>query len=71
MQIHKITLTIIDFDELGGKECVKVLENARYSNHCISPDVQSIETREIGQWHDGHLLNCEDTQKEEIDRLFS
>jgi hypothetical protein len=70
MQIHKIVLTIIDFDEIGAESCREVLENTKYPNRCISPKVHGIETREIGQWHDEHPLNHEETAQAEIDRLF-
>jgi hypothetical protein len=70
MQIHKIVLTIIDFDEIGAESCREVLENTKYPNRCISPDVLSVETREIGEWHDDHPLNDEATAAAEITRLF-
>jgi hypothetical protein len=70
MQIHKIVLTIIDFDEIGAESCREVLENTKYPNRCISPKVHGIETREIGQWHDEHPLNHEETAAAEITRLF-
>jgi hypothetical protein len=71
MQIHKITLTIIDFDEIGVESCRKVLENTKYPNRCINPKVCGIETREIGQYHDEHPLNFAATAQTEIDRLFA
>jgi hypothetical protein len=49
---------------------VKFLENTKYPNRCISPDVLSAETREIGEWHDDHPLNNEETAQAENDRLF-
>jgi hypothetical protein len=70
MQIHRITLTIIDFDEIGAESCKEILENVRYPNRCISPSVQSIETREIGEWGDDHPLNHNATANAEIERLF-
>jgi hypothetical protein len=70
MQIHRIVLTVIDFDELGAEEVGSVLENARYPNHCISPSVLQIDTREIGEWTDEHPLNQSETAAAEIDRLF-
>jgi hypothetical protein len=70
MQIHKIVLTIIDFDEIGAESCREVLENTKYPNRGISPKVHGIETREIGQWHDEHPLNYRATSSAEITRLF-
>lgn len=42
MQVHKVTLTIIDFDDLGSEEIKEVIENTHYPNRCISPDVFEI-----------------------------
>lgn len=70
MQVHKVTLTIIDHDEVGADEIRIVLENQRYPNRCIRPHVASIETVEIGEWSDDHPLNSHDTDKAEFQRLF-
>lgn len=71
MKIHKVVLTIIDFDEVGADGVKEVIENARYPNRCISPHVRSVETRDIGEWSDDHLLNKRDTAEAEIKRLFA
>ena len=71
MRIHKITLTVIDFDHLGLDDVISVLENSRYPNRCIAPNVIGAETRDCGEWHDDHPLNKPDTKaKEEIERLL-
>ncbi len=57
MKVHKVTLSIIDFDEVGPEEIKVILENTKYPNRCISPDVKKIETRDIGEWSDYHPLN--------------
>lgn len=57
MKAHIITLTIIDFDDLGADEVSSVLENANYPNDCVHPHVQSVETFDIGEWDDDHTLN--------------
>lgn len=68
--VYKITMYVIDFDDLG-ESCVKsVIENSKYANHCISPIVMSIETREV-QWSDDHPLNRADACGEEITRMFA
>ncbi len=71
MKVYKIELMIIDFDNVGEKESVEVIENARYPNRCISPKVMSIESRDIGEWHDNHPLNKKSLQKTEYDRIFT
>ena len=70
MKVYKIELMIIDFDGLGEKEVTSAIENARYPNRCISPDVKSIQTREV-EWSDSHPLNRTDTCDAEYQRLFS
>jgi hypothetical protein len=70
MQAHKVVLLIIDMDELGSSEVKEVIENTHYPNRCISPDVHSIETVEIGEWDDDHPLNQTLTADVEWRRLF-
>lgn len=70
MQVHKIVLTVIDFDDVGADGVRKTLENANYPNRCISPRVNSLETRDCGEWSDEHPLNKRDTAAAELARLF-
>jgi hypothetical protein len=56
MKAMKVELLILDFDGLGEEEVKQVLENARYPNRCISPDVKGIKSVEI-EWSDDHPLN--------------
>jgi len=70
MEVHQVVLTIIDHDELGRDEILAELENARFPNDCISLDVRSIETRDIGEWSDDHPLNRNATAAAELKRLF-
>jgi hypothetical protein len=70
MKVYKVELMIIDFDDIG--ENIKtVLENAWYPNHCISPHVMHIESRDIGEWRDDHPLNLIGKSEEEYKRLFN
>ena len=71
MKIHKLEVIVIDFDDIGAEEIKDVLENARYPNRCISPDVRKVETREFGEWDDGHPLNNRNTADAEIERIFA
>lgn len=70
MKVHKIVLIVVDLDGVGATEAGLLIENARYPNHSISPQVLSAETRDIGEWHDDHPLNRTSTAKAEIERLF-
>jgi len=70
MQAHIVILKIIDHDEIGADEIKDVIENVHYPNHCISPDVVSIKTAEIGEWHDDHPLNFTESADTEWLKLF-
>lgn len=71
MKVYKIEVMVIDLDDLGETEIVDVIENTKYPNHCISPEVKAIESRDIGLWHDDHPMNKHDTQDAEYRRLFT
>lgn len=71
MKVHKITVMVVDHDDIGPDDTAAVLENARYPNHCISPRVINTETRDIGEWDDGHPLNSTRTFRSEFERLFA
>ena len=70
MQVHKIVLTVIDFDGVGADVVRDTLENASYPNRCIAPEVMSVETRDCGKWSDEHPLNHRETADAELVRLF-
>ena len=70
MKVHRIVLTVIDFDRLGADEVCSTIENARYPNDCISPFVMEIKTADCGEWSDEHPLNNRQTAAEELKRLF-
>jgi hypothetical protein len=67
MKAHLLQVLIIDHDHLGVDEVERVLEDASYPNHCIAPSVVKSQSAEI----DDNPLNHNDTQAEEVDRLFS
>jgi hypothetical protein len=70
MQVHKMTVMVIDHDELGAESASAELEAGRFGNRCISPDVMAIESREIGEWDDDNPLNgC--GRSAEFERLFA
>jgi len=43
MKAYKVELLIIDFDQIGEEEIRYQIEDTKYSNHCISPQVKNIE----------------------------
>ena len=70
MEVHKVTLYIIDHDEIGKEGVKEILEITRYPNRCILPTVLSIESRDIGEWDDNHPLNMIDIADEYCRKLF-
>lgn len=57
MRAYIVTMTIIDIDDIGPEEAQIVVENTRYPNRCINPDVREIRTFDVGEWGDDHPLN--------------
>ena len=70
MNVHRLVIMVVDFDEIGAEGVKSVIENARFPNDCISPHVMEVDTRDIGEWHDEHPLNYREC-KEEFDELFT
>jgi hypothetical protein len=70
MKAYEVTLRIIDFDGIGPAQIKYVLENARYPNHCISPEAHGYREADIGEWNDDHPLNNAATTEAEWTRLF-
>ena len=70
MQVHKIEIMVIDFDKIGVEGIKEVLENTKYPNRCINPEVISIQTRDIGEWDDDNPLNNVKSADAEYGRLF-
>lgn len=68
-KVHKVTLLIVDHDDLGAQEVASVLENSRYPNHCICPQTMLVQTAEV-DWDDDHPLNRRATRREAFDKLF-
>jgi hypothetical protein len=70
MKAYEVTLRIIDLDGIGPQDILHVLENTRYPNHCIAPQVHRIREADVGEWSDDHPLNKSDTAGAEWSRLF-
>lgn len=69
IKVHRLTVLVVDHDHLGANAVVEVLENQRYPNHCIGPDVLAIETQEV-EWSDEHPLNYLSKRKQAVRELF-
>jgi hypothetical protein len=69
-KVHRVVLLIVDTDNIGADEVREVLENTKYPNHCIGPQVMGIETVNV-EWSDDHPLNRRESQREAFDRLFA
>lgn len=70
MKAYKVELLIIDHDGLGEDEIKEVIENTKYPNYCINPEVKKITSADIGEWDDDHPLNKKSTSEQEYLRLF-
>jgi hypothetical protein len=60
MRAYRLTITVIDFDEMGPQAVAETIENQRYPNHCISTNVRAIESVDLGEWSDDHRANYRD-----------
>ena len=69
VNVYKVELLIIDHDGIGEDEVKSVIENNHYPNHCMSPRVKKIETRQV-DWSDYHPLNNRNTQDQTYKELF-
>jgi len=70
MKVYKVEILVIDHGNLGADEIKSVIENQRYPNWCISPQVKNIESRDIGEWTDDHPLNKRSTADAKYKELF-
>ena len=70
VNVYKVELCIIDFDEVGEEEIKYLIEDMRYPNHCMHPDVMKIEVKEVN-WTDEHPLNKQNTCLEAYKKLFN
>ena len=70
MKVYRLTVLVVDHDDIGAQEVKDVLENARYPNRCMSPEVLEIETREV-EWTDEHPLNYRASRDAAARELFA
>lgn len=69
MNVYKLEVLIVDHDDVGEAEIRNLLENGRYPNHCLSPQVKACETRTVA-WSDDHPLNHSATCEQAYRELF-
>lgn len=70
MKAMKVEILILDFDGLGEEGVKSAIENSRYPNHCISPEVKNITSASV-DWNDDHPLNKIETSDRAYIDLFS
>lgn len=70
MKAYKLEVLVVDFDGVGPDGARVCIEEARYPNRCISPNVMVVETRDIGEWSDDHPLNRRSTAGAYYKQLF-
>lgn len=71
-KIHKVTILVVDHDDLGADDVADVIRNAHYPNHCISPTIVETQTVE-SEWADDHPLNRwrdKDDLRQKVATLF-
>lgn len=67
MKVYKFEVMVVDFENLGAGQIKVELERSRY----LMANVMSVDSKEIGEWSDDHLLNHTDTMTDEFKRLFA
>ena len=70
MKAYKLEILIIDHDGCGAESIIQEIENQRYANDCITPQVMKIIEKDIGKWTDDHPLNSTETCGDEYQKLF-
>jgi hypothetical protein len=70
MKVMRVEMFFIDFDEIGEDEAKSVIENTKYPNRCMYPEVKKVDVVDIGEWSNDHPLNNSKTCDEEYKRIF-
>ncbi len=70
MKAYKVTVLVIDHDDVGQEAVERSLEKSDYTNDIIDPMIMEIEQREIGEWGDSHPLNIYSQRRGEYEKLF-
>lgn len=70
VRVYRMDVLVVDHDRLGPDGARQGLENARFPNDCMSPEVIALEEREV-EWSDDHPLNQRDGWRAAADALFA
>ena len=70
MKAYKVELLIIDHSNMSKDDIKNTIENTKYPNWCIYPEVKKIESRNIGEWHNNHPLNLKTDSDVVYKKLF-
>lgn len=53
MKAYRVELLVVDTESVGESEVTYLLQNVKD----LYPKVKSVQSRDIGEWHDNHPLN--------------
>jgi len=67
---YKVEVLVIDHDGLGEQGIIDEMENVRYPNHCMNPEVKSVVGVDLGEWDDDLPINSRTKSDAEYKRLF-
>lgn len=69
IEVHKVTILVVDCDGLGAQGVKDEFENTPYANHCMNPEVKEVETQMI-TYTDSHPINSTVKADAEYEKLF-
>ena len=67
MKAYKMELLVLDFQDSEEDDVKYLIESNKY----LTINILSTKSKQIDDWDDDNPLNNTDTQKDEIDRIFS
>lgn len=70
VRVYRMEVLVVDHDRIGPDGARSALENARYSNRCVSPRVVVLDERSV-DWSDDHPLSLRDDWRAAYDALFA
>ena len=68
-QVHRVVVLVVDHDGLGADGVKSCLENTKYPNHCMWPQVVTTDTVDV-EWSDDSPLNKRATWRTHFEWLF-
>lgn len=66
MNLIKIVMYVVDFDNIGANDIKTIIDNNRYIHLFRFNSV----VKDIGDWDDNHKLNLKDTSIKEFEEYF-